>query len=190
MKDVQPLHMTYNPYWFCLRTRVKHEKAALRTLRTELDLEMFCPQIRFKRARESSVRWTTEALFPGYLFARFVYPEFYLRVQSSQGVSEIVSFGGMPAVVPNDIIDTLRDAITTDETIVIDSGPEAGDEVEVVDGVFRGIRAVVTRVNSSRQRVGILIEILGQSREVEVPQDAVIVDDSLRPVASGVRKKP
>jgi len=53
---------------------------------------------------------------------------------------------------------------------------EIGEEVQVVEGPFRGIRAVVTRVMPARERVTVLLELLGMEREVEVPGNAVLPD--------------
>ena len=59
------------------RGKPKQEGLATRLLRSELGMEVFCPKIRFKRARSTGVAWVSEAMFPGYLFAGFIYPELH-----------------------------------------------------------------------------------------------------------------
>lgn len=170
--------MTDELCWYCVRARPKTERATSQLLRSEADMEVFCPLIRFERARRSGRVWVTEAMFPGYLFARFLYGTQHRLVRSTHGVTTIVGFGGRPMPVPEDIIQELRASVTDQETIVVQAGIEAGEEVSVVAGPFRGVRAVVTRVLPARERVAILLEVLGTEREVEVAMGSLMPDVS------------
>lgn len=172
------------PQWYCLRTKKLSEHIAAAALKCEVGLEeVFCPRISFERARRGGKVRVVEALFPCYLFARFAYADKWRAVRSARGVTKIVAFGGLPAVVPSAVIEELRAAVNSRETIEIPTTIEAGAEVELVSGPFQGLRAVVTRVLPARQRVAILMEVLGQEREVEVPQDFVLPQRS-HPLAS------
>ena len=55
--------------WFCLHTAPRQENKVALVLQREIGLEVFAPRIRFRRMRAGQPIWTTEALFPGYLFA-------------------------------------------------------------------------------------------------------------------------
>ena len=61
--------MTDDLHWYCLRTKPKTERITSTILRSEAELEVFCPFIRFERARRSGRLWVTEAMFPG-MFSR------------------------------------------------------------------------------------------------------------------------
>ncbi|GAB4169289.1 MAG: transcription/translation regulatory transformer protein RfaH [Terrimicrobiaceae bacterium] len=171
--------------WYCIHAKRFTEKAVTSSLRTELGLEVFCPIIRFQKARRSGKVWVNEALFPNYLFVRMDYLETFRRVLSTRGVIRIVSFGGHPIPVPEEVIGELRDAVSEEETIILQPQIEVGGEVEVVDGPLRGVRAIVTRVYPARQRVTILLEMLGTEREVEVHTEKILTETShpLRPSA-------
>lgn len=156
------------PLWFCLKTRPKHEKLAARFLREQVGLEVFCPLLRFQRVTTAGKRWFEEALFPGYIFARFPYRTHFRLVASSMGVTSIVAFGGQPAVVPEAMVAELRQFARDNEVVQIESHIVPGDEVTLADGPFKGLRAVVTRVTPAQQRVGVLLDLLGTQREVEV----------------------
>jgi len=162
--------------WFCLHTRPKSERLTSQVLRSEAGIEVFCPFIRFERARRSGRVWVTEAMFPGYIFGRFLYAEQHRLVRATKGVVKIVGFGDVPSVVPAGIIDELRNSVQDGETVVLNSAIEAGEEVNVVDGPFRGLRAVVSRVMAGRERIAVLLEVLGMEREVEVSLHAVLPD--------------
>jgi len=46
----------------------------------------------------------------------------------------------------------------------------------VIEGPFLGVRALVTRVLPARERVAILLNMLGQEREIEVSITAILPD--------------
>jgi transcriptional antiterminator RfaH len=162
------------PFWFCLKTRPKHEKLAAQFLRSHVGLEVFCPMLRFQRVTVNGKKWFEEALFPGYLFGRFPYYTHYRLVASSMGVTKIVGFGGVPAVVNEGVITELRQFVRDNEVIEIVPEVAPGDEVTVLDGPFKGLRAVVTRVMPAKERVAVLLDLLGTQREVEVTLNRVV----------------
>jgi transcriptional antiterminator RfaH len=180
--------MIDDPLWFCVRAKPKTERTTSQLLRTEAGIEVFCPFVRFERARRSGRLWVTEAMFPGYLFARFSYPAQHRLIRATHGVTQIVSFGGEPAVVPETVINELRASVRDEETVVIEAGVEVGEEVNVVSGPFQGVRAVVTRVMPARERVAILLEVLGMEREVEVAVSS-IMPDVTHPMIRAERRK-
>lgn len=169
-----PLIESTEHLWFCLKTQPKHEKLASGFLRSQAGLEVFCPLLRFQRATVSGKKWFEEALFPGYIFARFAYGTHFRLVASSMGVSKIVAFGGQPAVVAGEIIDELRQFARDNEVVQIAPEILPGDEVTVLDGPFKGLRAVVTRVMPAKERVAVLLDLLGTQREVEVTVGRVV----------------
>jgi transcription antitermination factor NusG len=73
------------------------------------------------------------------------------------------------------------------ETITIQPEVQLGQEVQVVEGAFAGLRAVVTRVMPARQRVAVLLEFLGRMSETEVPMGNVL--SAVRHPMEGVPKE-
>ncbi len=115
-------------------------------------------------------------MFPGYLFARFQYVSQFRLVRATRGVTCIVGFGGIPSVVPEEILTELRNSLRDEETVVIPTTIQPGEEVHIIAGPFRGVRAVVTRILPARERIAILLEVLGMEREVEVHAQSVLPD--------------
>jgi transcription antitermination factor NusG len=173
MENVPVIEST-EPHWFCLKTQTKHEKLAAHFLRTQAGLEVFSPVLRFQRATVSGKKWFEEALFPGYIFGKFPYRTHYRLVASSMGVTKIVGFGGQPAVVDEGVIGELREYVRDNEVIEIIPQVVPGEEVTVLDGPFKGLRAVVTRVMPAKGRVAVLLDLLGTQREVEVTINRVV----------------
>lgn len=165
-------------HWFCVRTKRLSEGISAQALRSEIGLEVFCPMIRFQRARRSGKVWVREALFPNYLFSRFDFFENFRRVQAARGVLKIVGFGGVPAPVAGAIITELRSRFGDAETVQMESSVQPGEEVKIIGGPFQGISALVTHVLPAKQRVAILLELLGTEREVEVSVEHIIGEQS------------
>lgn len=165
------------PAWFCLRTQPKHEHIAAAHLRMEPDLEVYLPRIRFKRPRHQGAVWFTEALFPNYLFARFDLAASLRKVHHARGVRGVVHFGNRWPAIPDAVIADLRARIGADHTYVIDDHVQPGDAVAIAGGLLHGWHAVVTRVMPGRERVAVLLELLGRQTSVELPSAAVVLQD-------------
>jgi transcription antitermination factor NusG len=90
------------------------------------------------------------------------------------GVTKVVGFGGQPAVVGEGIIEELREFARDNEVVEIAPQVVPGDEVTVLDGPFKGLRAVVTRIMPAKERVAVLLDLLGTQREVEVTLGRVV----------------
>jgi hypothetical protein len=81
------------PFWFCLKAQPKREHLAATAVRRQFHIECFSPRLRFRKMTRRGRVWFVEAMFPGYLFAKFVYAEQHRAVESSHGIRGIVHFG-------------------------------------------------------------------------------------------------
>ena len=60
--------------------------------------------------------------------------------------------------------------------MTLDDHLSPGDEVVVGEGAFAGMRAFVLRVMPARQRVQVLLDILGGPTPVEVDRGSVVLE--------------
>ncbi len=161
------------PRWYCVRTRAKAEHIALEHLRRLPGVEPYCPRIRYRKATRRGPVWFTEALFPGYLFARFDLATDRRAVAYTTAVTGLVQFGGRPAVLPGPLVDRLREQVADGEVKVLATPFEPGQSAEVLAGPFAGLEVVVRRVLPARDRVRILLTFLGRETEADVPADSL-----------------
>lgn len=166
--------------WFCLHSQPKHEHIAAAHLRQASVIEVFLPRIRFKQITRRGAAWTTEALFPGYLFARFEWQTTLRRVQHARGVRGVVHFGDRWPTIPEETIRDLRQNIGDAELHTIENTFVPGDSVQVADGALRGLRAVIARVMPGRERVALLMEFLGRQTIIELPAHSLIGEGDSR----------
>jgi transcriptional antiterminator RfaH len=115
----------------------------------------------------------TGPLFPCYIFARFDPHQSGRLVKYTNGVTNIVSFGGKPAVVEDAIIAAITDH-SQDNVITVEPPKLApGDLVEIQEGPLRGLQGVFEREMSDRDRVIVLLEVLAKGARVEVSREAL-----------------
>lgn len=162
------------PGWYCVRTQSRQEHVAAGHLRRLDDVEIFCPRIRLKKCqRNGSAVVVTEAVFPGYLFARFHFARRHRDVRYAHGISYIVRFGLRYPVVGEEWITELRGQFGEGAAKEVTSPLAVGAEVRVTQGPFQGLTAMVTRLRSGTERVSVLLEFLGRDIEAELPTDSV-----------------
>lgn len=161
--------------WFCLRATGRREHLAALNLARRNAIEAFAPRIRVRRElRAGGVRTATEALFPGYLFARFQYPEQVRRVVSTTDVLGLVAFGGPPPRLDDGTIAHLRCHATPAAAAPLSPVFEEGDWVRVAAGCLRGTEGRVRAPAAGHDRVCVLLCLLGHEVEISLPGDQLI----------------
>ena len=170
----EQLFVKTEPLWFCLKTQPKREHAAAVGLRKELEINCFAPRLRFRRSTQRGSVWFVEALFPGYIFAEFVYADRHRDVRHAAGVRQVVQFGEQVAVMDPAIIAAIRARTRDEETVTVDHEVEIGEPIHIADGPFKGLEAVVTRLLPAKERVCVLFDLLNRAVEIEAPLMSVI----------------
>lgn len=161
------------PCWYCIRSKPKRQHVAASHLRS-LGIEVFNPQLRFRRPSRRGPVWSTAPLFPNYLFARFELLAFFRRARYAFGVSDILRFGSRWAEVPEDEVSALQAAWSHGDAIQPPQEVAVGAPVVLAGGLFHGIEATVVALLPARQRVKILLDFLGGLKEAEVDVAAVL----------------
>ena len=161
--------------WYAVHAKPRQESVALLSLQRE-NVETFFPRLQQKRTIRRVRKWVTGPLFPGYFFARFDADRDSRLVRFANGVINIVSFGGQPAVVDSSIIEGIRShckpSTTLPDTVIIQpSGLQPGDQVEIQTGPFRGFQGVFEREMSDQERVVILLEVLAKTTRVQISRE-------------------
>jgi transcriptional antiterminator RfaH len=154
--------------WHCVRSHLKHEHIAAAHLRQLPGVEVFNPQLRLLRLTRRGPMSSTESLFPNYLFARFASEWLLEKVRYTPAVKTVLQFGDRMPVIPDAAIQELRRDLEQMRSRVVMDAPAEGEEVEVASGAFQGLRGPVTRVLPARQRVQVLLEVMGRSIAAEL----------------------
>ena len=92
--------------WYALYTRPRHEKKAFEFL-VEKNETTFLPLIQSVKNIRNRKLLVELPLFPSYIFCHFDYKDRF-NILQTHGIIKIVSFKGVPAVVPDWQIDSLK----------------------------------------------------------------------------------
>jgi transcription elongation factor/antiterminator RfaH len=156
--------------WYALYTKPKQEALVARQM-GQRGLETFLPQYSGRRRGEAP---PVQPLFPCYLFVRADLRQVGLSaLHWTPGLRGIVSFGGVPARVPEEAIVLVHKQLARLEAM--GSLPRArfqpGEAVRLKEGPLAGLEAVFEGPLQPAERVRILIRFLGQANRAVVPVD-------------------
>lgn len=160
-------------HWYCVRSKPKKERVAAGSLATLHGLEVFCPQIRFQRKTVRGPVWFQEAMFPGYLFARFDLFEMKQAVSYAPGVLTIPVFDEHYVPVPDDVIESLQADLDAESVAEATAPLEVGEETTVLEGSMRGLKVKVIKLMPAQERVAVLMEMMGTLVQAEFPIGAL-----------------
>lgn len=171
--------------WYALYTKPNAEAQVARALMTR-GLHIFLPLLPARPGQRD------RALFPAYVFVRCDLSQMGIdKLRWVPGLRRILSFGGQPAVVPDEAIQVIEEGLREIEAagglprhrfkpgdaVVIDSGPLAG-----LRGIFQG-------PVGPAERVRILVRFLGETNRVQVPVEALRAVDESDIQARGQRRR-
>jgi transcriptional antiterminator RfaH len=121
-----------------------------------------------KRRRNGLLKTVCEPLFPFYLFIYLDQVNSNWRpIRSTRGVLRIIHFGNTPTPVPDELIERLHHQPHEAEGAHTRFSP--GDKITIAEGPFKGLDAVFQRAKGEERAI-ILLNMLQQPREVEIPQ--------------------
>lgn len=165
--------------WYCLQTKRYKESWVAHQL-MESCVEVHLPLLRQRCRVARQLTWRIEPLFPCYLFARFAVEERFRTVRYTPGVCKLVgTVDNKPFVVDESIIITLRQRSPNGYVEVQPVPLFPGEELEITEGPFRGLRALFQQELKAGERVAILLELLSSWVRVEIPRTDVAKKSSV-----------
>lgn len=156
--------------WFAMRSKPNKEEFLAGQLRAS-GLDVFLPVLRVKPVNPRSKK--LRPYFPSYLFVQVDFDKINISdLKWMPGASDLVSFDGEPASVPDLLIEALRKQVDREnETLRNETKNfQAGDTVRIQNGPFTGYEAVFDMSISGEDRVRVLLNLL-QDRQIPVEID-------------------
>jgi transcriptional antiterminator RfaH len=110
-------------------------------------------------------------LFPGYIFVSVNSGQAPLRaINSTIGVSKLVSFEGKPKRLPLQLISGLMRRCDDSGILLPPKSLNEGDSVEMLTGPFANFIATVGKIDPE-QRIWLLMDFMGQKTRMQVTAD-------------------
>lgn len=161
--------------WYALQSKPRKEEAVYRQA-LNLGFEAYYPRIRVQPVNPRSRK--LRPYFPGYLFVCVDLEEVGTSTfQWLPHTHGLVSFGGEPAMVPENLVQAIRkrvDEINLAGGEVFDA-LHVGDKVKISSGPFEGYEAIFDGRLPGSVRVRVLLELLDSKRQVPVELEAALV---------------
>jgi len=157
-------------YWYAIYTRPRHEKKVYDLL-LEKNTEVFLPLVTRVRLWKDRKKKVEMPLFSSYLFVRFDYKDRF-DILHTKGVVKIVNFKGEPAIVPDWQIEQIKKMVEKAHTVRLEEYMRIGQEVEVLDGPFKGMRGAVKMIRGEH-RLLLTIDGIMQTISVEIDNGLV-----------------
>lgn len=163
------------PRWFVVQTQANREGKAVHHLERQ-GFQTYLPRYLKRRSHARKIETVPAPLFPGYLFVAIdLAAQRWRAIQSTIGVLRLVTNGEAPAPVPTAIVDAVRQREDDNGFVKVDrrSAFGRGDKVRVLAGAFTDSLGLVDGL-ADRERVAILLDLLGRKVRVELDADMVV----------------
>lgn len=147
--------------WFVIWAESRAEKKVAQRM-AAIGLSPWLPVVKERHRWSDRWREVECPLFPGYLFAKAINADWH-KILRTPGVLTVVKEGGKPALLADNFVTGLRDAIGREgampEPVIERAEYAPGDEVIVQEGALSGVRGVVRERRGGRQLVIWVAEI-------------------------------
>jgi len=152
--------------WFVLNIRPKKE-FQVEKLFKEGGIKVYNPKYKFEER--------IKPFFPGYEFIYFDYPLQYRLVKFTRGVKKVVGNSEGPIPVPEMVIEEImaREINGLIELNKYGQEPDLNDEIEVMEGPFKGLRGLFKKELSENDRVLILLNYVSYQGQLIIEKKKI-----------------
>ena len=160
--------------WYVVQTQVNAEAKAARNLIRQ-GFEIYLPRYLKRRSHARKIEKVAAPLFPRYMFVRVdMKTQRWRSIQSTFGVSRLVTNGSDPAPVVDEVLRVLR--AKEDQSGFIAMKPRRsftmGEKVRILAGAFSDVVGLLDSLGD-RERVAVLLDLLGQKVRVSIDLDMI-----------------
>jgi len=151
--------------WIVVRSKPRSEKIAYAQLK-EKGIEAYLPLLKERRKWSDRKKWVEFPLFPSYLFAKIEIKNSIFVLQTN-GVSSLVKFGEVIAIVQDEVVNAIKLAIDGGYQLTPAEYFIAGNAVEVIEGPMRGVKGIVAQLKG-KDRLVIKIDAIQQALSIDI----------------------
>ena len=156
--------------WIAVYTKSRHEQIVVNELNKK-NIESYCPMFKERRQWSDRKKWVHFPLFRSYVFANIEINE-NIYVLQTIGVNKIVKFQEKISIIPDQVIDNIKNIIEGGYNVEQTDYFIKGDEVRVVSGPLKGLDGVVLDLRGANKII-IKIESIQQAFSVEISSSLI-----------------
>lgn len=158
--------------WYAVHSKPREELRALENLSRQ-GFDCFLPTLTLEKFVRGQLKIVTEPMFSRYLFVQSESEnQNFSLIRSTKGVSKLLSFGALPCEIPNKVIETLKDLVSS-KTNQVQTLFKFGDPVFIKEGPLKGLNAIF-KVANGDFRAYVFIDLMNKTHKVEVQRTDLI----------------
>lgn len=154
--------------WYLVQCKASQDERAEINLLNQ-GYTCFRPTHRRERVLRGRRRVVCESLFPSYLFIQIGSDDSWAPLRSTRGVSRVVSFGGKPLPVRDELIAQFHEH---DSVAPVDVQFTCGERVRINEGPFVELEAIFLAMDGE-ERVVLLMNFLQREQRISMPLTGV-----------------
>ncbi|MCB4204572.1 hypothetical protein LF845_06325 [Deferribacterales bacterium Es71-Z0220] len=162
--------------WYCIYYKPNCFKVvAIHLSRLNGEYEIYSPKLKYVKVINGKKVEKYQDLFPCYFFLKIDEEKLSL-VRFTRGVKKILgNYKGDYSVIDENFIDSLKSAENEDGYIFFENDKkfEKGEQLEIIDGPFKGLSAQYLYSLSSQERVAILLNVANSSTKIIIDKHLV-----------------
>jgi transcriptional antiterminator NusG len=165
--------------WYVVNTYSGHEQKVKEKLEAKIEsmgmqdyiYRIIIPETTEVEIKDGVKKEKKKKMFPGYILVEMVMSdEAWYIVRNTPGVTGFIGSSGKGAkptpLLPQEIDKVLANMGMS--RLDIDSDMKVGDQVNIVDGPFKGMYGKIDSIDAENNRLNVLIDLFGQETPVEV----------------------
>lgn len=159
-------------HWYLIQFKPNCHRLAERNLSRQ-GFDTFLPMQQTTKRKVSSFVNDLRPLFPGYMFVSVnveIAP--WRKINSTIGVSKLVSFEGKPKALPPQLVPGLMLRCDTAGTLQPPNSLNVGDSVELLTGPFANFIATIESIDHEK-RIWVLMDFMGQKTRTQVSSNHI-----------------
>ena len=151
--------------WHLIQTKSRQEIRAQENLKQQ-GYEVYCPMLLVEKILSGKVVIKPEVMFARYIFIQVGSRSeiVWSSIHSTPGVSNFVSFGGVPAKVESDLIEQL---LIQEQQVSPKELFKKGERLLLTSGPFAGLQAFF-KASGGEGRAIVLLDFLGKATQLQV----------------------
>lgn len=150
--------------WYLIHCKASQDERAEINLLNQ-GYTCFRPTHRRERVLRGRRSVVCESLFPSYLFIQLGAEDSWAPLRSTRGVSRVVSFGGKPLPVRDELIAQFHEQ---DGDALLESRFTCGERLHITDGPFIELEAIFLAMEGD-ERVVLLMQFLEREQRISMP---------------------
>lgn len=157
--------------WYLLYCKRGQLKRAIEHLQRQ-QVECLTPMANIEKVVRGKRAIINEPMFPNYLFVSFDPSVIHTTtVHSTRGVSHFVRFGTQPTIVPDALINELKQS--EPPNLVEENVPQQGDTVQITEGMFCGLDAIYQEADGESRSI-LLLKLLNKELTKKVDNTSFV----------------